>query len=86
MTEPVDLNPVRTLRLRHDPPFTSSGQLARAAGVHENTVRWIEEGSTNPNGATVLKLASTLGVDAADLANRIDRARLETARLSGASA
>lgn len=86
MTDPVDLNPVRTLRLQHDPPFTSPDKFADAAKVARNTVRGVEDGTKNPTGETLHKIADALGVNAWDLANRIDAARLEAARLRGPEA
>lgn len=70
-----DLNPLRTLRLDHDPPFNSPEALGRVVGVHPNTIRNIEAGTSNPGGDVLGKLARQFGITAGELANRIDAAR-----------
>jgi transcriptional regulator with XRE-family HTH domain len=61
----------REIRRRRKAISLSQEQLAEQADLHRNYVGFLERGERNPSFTTILKLARTLGVTAAELMDGI---------------
>ena len=63
----------KNLRQARDKRGLSQPELARAAGVSLNTVKYLEEGANgNPQSRTLMRLARVLGVDVQELVAGVD--------------
>ena len=61
----------REIRRRRKAISLSQEQLAEQADLHRNYVGFLERGERNPSFTTVMKLARSLGVSAAELMGNI---------------